>query len=65
MSDYISHIKHTAPALKDKYWCGRKVTPEFAFMDIDHATYNRVRKGRLLPCKQCVRKIVRLLQSED
>ena len=34
-------------------WCGRDITREWHFVDVDHAALNGNHKGRLVACIEC------------
>lgn len=65
MSDYINHILQTSKDKEHLAWCGKKLYGEFVFVDIDHAVYNNINGGRLLPCKKCVSVIIKHLQNNE
>ena len=44
-------------------WCGRNVSAEFHFMDIDHAVFNAEQEGRLLICPECAEIVKEFLCS--
>ena len=56
--EYIRCIRQTHAEHSDKSWCGRLLSDEWVFENIDHATYNR---GRLLPCPECAMAIIKRL----
>lgn len=65
MKDLIKHIRHTHEDKKRSAWCGRNLWLEFAFANIDHAAYNNLNHDRLVPCKRCVKAIVKALESNQ
>lgn len=60
--DYVKCIKHTHANMKNS-WCNRRLFAEFAFVDIDHAAYNALSKGRLVACPECVSAIIKVLTN--
>lgn len=48
---------------KGKSWCGRVITTEFHFVDIDHAALNGRKEGRLVVCLKCLKAITRALRN--
>lgn len=65
MSDITKHIARTDVPNAGKAWCGRNVIGVWAFVDIDHATLTREQRQYLLPCKQCVTKVVKELTNRE
>lgn len=64
--EYVKCIRHTHEERKRTSWCGREIEPfEFAFTDIDHAAYERMRHGRLLICPECLKAVVETLQNKE
>jgi hypothetical protein len=62
--DYLKHIRQTHADHKNEAWCGQPLTQsDWAFTDIDHATYNGLHEGRLVACKKCVAQIVKALSN--
>ncbi len=65
--EWIKCIRQTHEEKKRLSWCGKDITfgfREWAFVDIDHAAYNNLSKGRLLPCPDCVKVIAELLLTD-
>jgi hypothetical protein len=62
MKDFEKHVKHTHADHEGKTWCGRPVGLEWAFENIDHAAYERMRDGRLLICDECLDAITTTLR---
>lgn len=64
MQEFEAHIKdklNCKPNQKISY-CGF-VGNVFMFEDAAHAVMSRQQEGRLLPCKDCVKKIIDLLNQ--
>lgn len=64
MSEHIKHIRQTHAERKQLAWCGRSVEIEWAFVDIDHAAYSQLNNDRLLPCKDCLKAVVKALYHQ-
>ena len=63
MKDHVKHIIKDCAGPK-LFWCGlRNSNLEFAFQNIDHAAFNNLESGRLLPCAKCVHAIVKALTN--
>ena len=63
MSEVVKHIMHTNADNKGTSWCGRQLFG-FNFINIDHAIYNIINEGRLLACKKCINKIIKIMRSQ-
>lgn len=61
--DWIKCIAHTHQARAGYSWCGRFVHTEFHFVDLDHAAYERLNQGRLVPCTKCMARAVEALKG--
>lgn len=63
MKEYIKHIANTMKGLTktSKTLCGEETQGMWCFVSIDHAFYNNLADGRLLPCKKCVKKVLKVL----
>lgn len=68
MNEYISHIKDVRTSFmqrKSISFCGKSIEQEFHFEHANHAIVERQSKGRLLPCPDCRKIIIDLLNSEE
>ena len=60
----IRHVLMNQHENKTKTWCGRTLkVAEWAFTDAQHAAMNGKKKGRLLVCKKCSKKIYKSLMN--
>lgn len=58
-SEVRTCIAHTSADIqyRNRTWCGKSSSGVWCFKSIDHATYNNILNGRLLPCVACVKEI--------
>lgn len=63
--EWVKCIKHTHEEKKTTSWCGREVSMEWAFVDLDHAAYSNLNQDRLIPCKKCVRAAIKALTMAE
>jgi hypothetical protein len=63
--DSIACIAQTHVFRTTYSWCGRYIQPEFHFLGVDHAVNNMQGGGRSLPCRECVRVLVALLDQPE
>lgn len=64
--EYITCIQNTNMSKGVGYSiCGRHVMMEFYFQSIDHAYHNNLNEGRLLPCPDCLKKVVETLTKHQ
>lgn len=62
--DYVKCIRHTHEYYNNKSWCGKPVASfDWTFTDLDHAAYSLVDKSRLIPCPDCIKAAINVLQS--
>ncbi len=71
MGEIITHIKDERTSnieahkknspLYEVSFCGKYIHNEFHYISVGHAVSDRQAQGRLLSCKKCVAKIVKLL----
>ena len=64
LEEWQAHVAHTHEEKKGTAWCGGRIAMQFVFQDIDHLAYERLREGRLLPCPECLKKIVETLTAK-
>ena len=63
--EYIRCIQHTHADKQKTSWCGKTLyNYDWVFQDIDHATYNVMNGGRLVPCPDCVNVIFGVLKND-
>jgi len=68
MEEYVKHIKDERNSNITKTqisYCGQNISMEFHFVDVTHAVCERQTKGRLLPCPECKRIVIDLLNNEE
>ena len=55
-------IRHTHADMTRTSWCGRQIgTFEWVFVSVDHALYNQMNQGRIMPCDACMAAIIEVL----
>ena len=60
--DWIKHVRHTHAEKPHEAWCGERIwSSDWVFQDIDHAAYTLMQNRYLVPCPDCIRKIVEAL----
>lgn len=63
--EYIRCIQHTHLDKQKTSWCGKTLyNYDWVFQDIDHATYNVMNGGYLVPCPDCVNAILGVLKND-
>lgn len=63
--EYVACIQHTHAEKENTSWCGRTLSNfEWCFQDIDHAAYNIMSRGMLVPCPDCVATIIGVLKND-
>ncbi len=61
--EFIKHVRQTHADRSKLSWCGESLLPfDWAFENIDHATYNALNNGSNVACPECVRVIVEALR---
>lgn len=68
MEEYIKHIRDertSNESKKDISYCGEDLSMQFHFVDVTHAVCERQTRGRLLPCPECKKIVIELLNNED
>lgn len=64
--DYIKCISAGEPPdLMKLSLCGRDMSCEFCFTDIDHAVGNARAEGRLITCKDCWNKVKQIMDNHN
>lgn len=63
MLEKPEYIKCIAHSRSNQSWCGRNISMEFHFQDLDHAAEYGDQKGRLVACPECVAAIVVALNN--
>lgn len=67
MKDYEAHVTdtRTGNTKKGKHaYCGVRISMEWTFIDAEHMLNVIKNKGRMLPCPECKKKIIELLNTE-
>ena len=62
MKGYEKHILSTEQP--NTAWCGANTGNEFVFIDVEHACMTVKAGGRLVPCRECLKAVARLLKIE-
>ena len=66
MEDYEKHVLDTVKSDPKKHikitYCGQRVS-EFCFVDAEHMLNELKREGCLLPCPECKKVILKLLED--
>lgn len=66
--EWVVCVRETHEERKDKTWCGRQLYPtaqEFVFESIDHAAYSNLNHARLVPCAECLAKVLVALRMKE
>jgi hypothetical protein len=63
--EYVKHVRENG---QDKIetpmsYCGKDVLREWHFVSVTHLIVERRRQGRLLPCPECLKKILEILSN--
>lgn len=61
--EYVTCIADTQVGKEGLSWCGRMVSHEFHYTDIDHAAFDGRQGGRLVACQDCVRAVAAALRT--
>ena len=70
MEEYIKHIAEPDSVnpltnRPTKSICGKDIHMDWAFTGIDHAYLSVIHDSRLLPCKDCVKVIIKKLEGKS
>jgi hypothetical protein len=63
--EHVKCIAHTHADLIGLSWCGKRVSHEWRFVNIDHAVYNALHEGRLLACAECIEAIFDAFRPQE